>query len=103
MNDGDDENDMVHHCAANAAIDFLFHLALGKIMEIPSGVGGVLDGRNGDDMQENLKYSRSINVLELNYLGSLTRLKKIDLSQSISAVAYSRWIPTYLLVTNLST
>ena len=103
MDDGDDENDMVHHCAANAAIGFLFHLALGKIMEIPLGVVGVLDGRNGDDMQENLKHNRSINVLELNYLGNLTRLKKIDLSQSISAVAYSRWIPTYLLVTNLST
>ena len=102
MDDGDDENDMVHHCAANAAIGFLFHLALGKIMEIPLGVGE-LDGRNGDDMQVNLKNSRWINVLELNYLGSLTKLKKIDLSQSISAVAYSRWIPTYLLVTNLST
>ena len=103
MDDGGDENDMVHHCAANAAIGFLFHLALGKIMEIPLGVVGVLDDRNGDDMQENLKHNRSINVLELNYLGSLTRLKKIDLSQSISAVAYSRWIPMYLLVTNLST
>ena len=102
MDDGDDENDMVHHCAANAAFGFPFHLALGKIMEIPLGVG-VLDGRNGDDMQKNLKHNRSINVLELNYLGSLTRMKKIDLSQSISAVAYSRWIPTYLLATNLST
>ena len=36
--DGDDENDMFHHYANYAMLDFLSRSALGMIMEIPFGV-----------------------------------------------------------------
>ena len=90
MDDGGDGNDMVHHFAVNAAIDFLSRLALGRIMETPLGVVDVLDDRDGDDddMEMNLKHTHLIKIFELPDQKSLTKKTKIDSPLSIYSIAY---------------
>ena len=77
MDDGGDGNDMVHHFAENAAIDFLSRLALGRIMGTQLGVVDVLDDRDGDDdMEVNLKHTHLIKIFELPDQKSLTKKTK---------------------------
>ena len=89
MDDGGDGNDMVHHFAGNAAIDFLSRLALGRIMGTQLGDVDVLDDREGDDMEVNLKHTHLIGIFELPDQKSLMRKTKIDSPLSILySIAY---------------
>ena len=90
MDDDGDGNDMVHHFAESAAIDFLSRLALGRIMGTQLGVVDVLGDRDGDDddMKVNLKHTHLIKIFELPDQKSLTKKTKIDSPLSIYSIAY---------------
>ena len=104
MDDGGDGNDMVHHFAENAAIDFLSRLALGRIMGTQLGVVDVLDDRDGDDdMEVNLKHTHLIGIFELPDQKSLKKKTKIDSPLSRYSIPYFLKNLKHLMAIDLST